>query len=121
VVQRKRRAGASQSGLDLVGDEQRVAVVADLTDLGEVYVGGTTPPASPWIGSSRTAAEFSVIPARSASMSPYGTTLKPGVNGPNSWRALESVENEMMVVVRPWKFAPATTISAAPSGTPLTW
>jgi hypothetical protein len=36
-------------------------------------------------------------------------------------RASESVENEMMVVVRPWKYPPATTISAAPSGTPLTW
>ena len=27
----------------------------------------------------------------------------------------------MIVVVRPWKFEPATMISAVPSGTPFTW
>ncbi len=36
VVERQRRAGAGQARLDLVGDEQRVGVVAELADLGEV-------------------------------------------------------------------------------------
>ncbi len=39
-------------------------------------------PASPWMGSSSTAAVFGVIAAASASASPYGTRTKPGVNGP---------------------------------------
>jgi len=43
------------------------------------------------------------------------------VNGPKSARASGSVENEMMVVVRPWKFPAATTMDAWSAGTPLTW
>jgi len=63
----------------------------------------------------------SEIIASSASMSPYLVTRKPGVNGPKSLRATGSVENDTIVVVRPWKLEPATTISAVPCGTPLTW
>jgi hypothetical protein len=44
-----------------------------------------TPP-SPWIGSTMKAAVFGVIAASSASASPYGTSAKPGVNGPNPAR-----------------------------------
>src|SRR2546423_1670330 len=44
----------------------------------------------------------------------------PGVYGPKSLRASGSVENEMIVVVRPWKLSAATTIVACPCGTPLT-
>src|SRR5690625_2392198 len=45
--------------------------------------GGMTIPASPWIGSNRKPAVFSLIAAFNASISPYGITLIPGSNGPN--------------------------------------
>ena len=77
-------------------------------------------PASPCTGSSSTAAVRGVMASRSAAASPYFTVTKPGVNGPKSARAVSSVENDTIVVVRPWKFEPATMISAVPSGTPLT-
>lgn len=82
--------------------------------------GGTTTPASPWIGSNSTATVFSLIAARIAVRSPYGTISKPGVYGPKSARASRSVEKLTIVVVRPWKLLPATTIFARPAGTPLT-
>ena len=41
-------------------------------------------PASPWIGSTRKATVLGVIAASSASASPNGTILKPGVNGPKA-------------------------------------
>ena len=47
--------------------------------------GGTTTPASPWMGSTSTAAQAlpaSSIAAASASRSPYGTSRNPGVYGP---------------------------------------
>ena len=44
----------------------------------------------------------------------------PGVNGPKSLRASGSSENEMIVVVRPWKFPHATMIVARSAGTPFT-
>ncbi|OIQ78667.1 hypothetical protein GALL_396280 [mine drainage metagenome] len=77
-------------------------------------------PASPWIGSTRTATVVSSTASASAWASPNGTTRKPGVNGPKWRRASSSVENEMIVVVRPWKFPEATTIVAWSWGTPLT-
>ena len=40
--------------------------------------GGTTTPASPWIGSMSTATVFSSIAASSAAASPYGTVTEPG-------------------------------------------
>ena len=43
-------------------------------------------PASPWIGSTMNAAVFGVIAASSASASPYGMSVKPGVNGPKPAR-----------------------------------
>jgi hypothetical protein len=67
-------------------------------------------PASPWIGSSRTATVSSSIAASSAPASPKGTVTKPGVNGPNPSRAPSSSENDTMVVVRPWKLPDITTI-----------
>ncbi len=79
----------------------------------------TTPP-SPWIGSSSTATTVSSIASRRAAASPYGTVRKPGVNGPKSSWAEGSSENEMIVVVRPWKFPDATMIVARSAGTPLT-
>lgn len=42
------------------------------------------------------------------------------MNGPKSSRATGSSEKETTVVVRPWKFPPATTIRAAPGRTPFT-
>jgi hypothetical protein len=62
-----------------------------------------------------------VSAARSASASPYGTTVKPGVKGPKPSRAESSVEKLTIVVVRPWKLPAATTICARPAGTPFTW
>lgn len=49
---------------------------------GRYPCGGTSTPASPWIGSSSTATVFSVTAADSAVRSPYGTISKPGVYGP---------------------------------------
>ena len=55
-----------------------------------------------------------------ASASPYGTTRNPGVYGPKPRRASGSVENDTIVVVRPWKLPSATMIVARSAGTPLT-
>ena len=77
-------------------------------------------PASPWIGSTRKATVLGPMARSSASASPYGTTLKPGAKGPKLWRDAGSVEKPMMASVRPWKLSWQTTISALPSGTPLT-
>ena len=82
--------------------------------------GGITTPASPWMGSTSTAAVFSSIARAMASASPYGTDTKPGVNGPKPARACGSSLKLTIVVVRPWKLPSATTIVAAPSGTPFT-
>ena len=76
-------------------------------------------PASPWIGSSRTATVSSSMASRMASASPYGTIRKPGVNGPNPSRASGSVEKLTIVVVRPWKLSAATTMFAWFAGRPL--
>jgi len=46
--------------------------------------------------------------------------VNPGVNGPNEAREPSSLEKLMIVVVRPWKFPSKATITASPSGTPLT-
>ena len=43
--------------------------------------GGMITPPSPWIGSNRTATVVSSMAAAIASMSPYFTLRKPGVNG----------------------------------------
>ena len=77
-------------------------------------------PASPWIGSSRTATVFSSIAAARASASPKGTERNPGVYGPNPRRAVSSSEKLIMVVVRPWKLLCATMMLLWPAGTPLT-
>jgi hypothetical protein len=82
--------------------------------------GGTTIPASPWIGSTRKAHVFGVMASMTALASPYGTILKPGVNGPNPSRYCPSVEKETIVIVRPWKLFEQAMISAWPSGMPLT-
>ncbi|CAM5728464.1 hypothetical protein STENM223S_00953 [Streptomyces tendae] len=42
------------------------------------------------------------------------------MKGPNPARAVSSVENDTIVVVRPWKFSAATTIVARSAGTPFT-
>ncbi len=55
-----------------------------------------------------------------AARSLYGTTRKPGVNGPKPARAVSSVEKLTIVVVRPWKLSAATTIVARSAGTPFT-
>ena len=76
-------------------------------------------PASPWIGSSRTATVSSSMASCIAAVSPYGTIRKPGVNGPNPSRASGSVEKLTMVVVRPWKLSAATTMLAWSAGSPF--
>ena len=76
-------------------------------------------PASPWIGSTRTAATFGCRAAATASASPYGRMRKPGANGPKPRRYWGSEEKPTIVVVRPWKLSENTRISASPSGTPL--
>ena len=52
----------------------------------EVAAGGTTTPASPWIGSSTTAAVSSVTAAASAAASPYGTKVTSPGSGSNGAR-----------------------------------
>ena len=71
-----------------------------------------TPP-SPWIGSTKIAAVFGPTAASTAARSPYGTIRKPGVKGPKRLVESGSVEKPTIVVVRPWKFPSATTISAS--------
>ena len=83
--------------------------------------GGTTTPASPWIGSISTATTrcpYARKASRSAGRSPYGTDTNPGVYGPKSARASGSEENDTIVVVRPWKFPSNTTMTASSCGTP---
>jgi len=63
---------------------------------------------------------FGVIASASACTSPYGMTLKPGVNGPKPARYCGSVLMLTSVTVRPWKLSRHTIISACPSGTPFT-
>ncbi len=46
--------------------------------------------------------------------------MNPGVSGPKSDLYDSSVENDTMVVVRPWKLLAHTMISARSAGTPLT-
>ena len=77
-------------------------------------------PASPWMGSSSTAAVLSSMAASIAAASPKGTETKPGANGPKSSRATGSSLNPTIVVVRPWKFPSATMMVAASAGTPFT-
>jgi hypothetical protein len=77
-------------------------------------------PASPWIGSRRTATVSSSIAASTAAASPYGTRTKPGVNGPNPVVDPGSSEKETIEIVRPWKLPDMTTTFARPSGTPFT-
>ena len=48
--------------------------------------GGTMMPASPWIGSTSTAAVSGVIARSMAARSPNGTARKPGANGPKPSR-----------------------------------
>ncbi len=60
-------------------------------------------PASPWMGSTRKAAVFGVMPARRAEASPKGMRLKPEGKGPKPSRYCSSVEKLTMEVVRPWK------------------
>jgi hypothetical protein len=76
-------------------------------------------PASPWMGSSRTATVFSSMDSATAPASPKGTRTNPGVNGPNPARADGSSEKPTIVVVRPWKLPPKMMIVAVPSGTPF--
>ena len=73
-------------------------------------------PASPWIGSNRNAHVFGVIALRSASASPKGMILNPGVNGPKPWRYCSSLEKLTIVTVRPWKLFAQTMISACAVG-----
>jgi hypothetical protein len=62
----------------------------------------------------------SSIAASSAAASPYGTTSNPGVSGPKLRLDPSSVEKLMIVIVRPWKFPPATITFARSGATPLT-
>ena len=64
--------------------------------------------------------DYRFTDARSASASPYGTTSKPGVNGPKPTWAVGSVEKLTIVTVRPWKLPSATTIFARSGATPFT-
>ena len=77
-------------------------------------------PASPCTGSTRKAQVFGVIAAASASASPNGITLKPGVKGPKPSLYCGSVLKPTMVVVLPWKLSEQTMISALSCGIPLT-
>ena len=61
-------------------------VAGDPAGVREVAGGGTTTPASPWIGSSTTAAVSSVTAAASAAESPYGTKVTSPGSGSNGSR-----------------------------------
>ena len=69
-------------------------------------------PPSPWIGSTRNAAVLGVIALTSASASPNGMILNPGVAGPKNSLYCGVDEKLTIVVVRPWKLPEQTMISA---------
>ncbi len=60
-------------------------------------------PASPWMGSSITAAVRGVIAALTASISPSGTFTKPGTFGSKSVSQAALPDAAMVARVRPWK------------------
>ncbi len=76
-------------------------------------------PASHWIGSTRKAHVSDVIAASSAARSPYGMSVKPGVNGPKSFRYAGSDEALTSVTVRPWKLPSQTMMFARSAAMPL--
>ena len=81
--------GTGQAGLDLVGDHENVVGRCRFhAPRVDSRSGGTMTPASPWIGSSRTATVCSSIASASAAASPNGTERKPGVKGPKPARAV---------------------------------
>src|SRR5512134_2627666 len=78
--------------------------------------GGIRIPASHWMGSMSTAQVFGVTAEAIASISPNGTEMNPGVNGPKPSLYAFSEENPTIVVVRPWKLLLQTMISALSAG-----
>ena len=71
---------------------------------------GTTP-ASPWIGSSMTAAVRSVMAPATAARSLRSTFTNPGTLGSNSASKAGLPEADMVASVRPWKAPRMVTIS----------
>ena len=71
-------------------------------------------PASPWMGSSSTAATVSSTAASSASLSPYGTQrMSPG-SGSNGSRYASLDVSASAPIVRPWKLPSAATTVVRP-------
>jgi hypothetical protein len=77
--------------------------------------GGTRIPASPWIGSTRTAAVSGPMAAARASTSPNGTWENPGGNGWNGVCMAGLPVAASVARVRPWKPPRVATIPVAPS------
>ena len=71
--------------------------------------GGTTTPASPWIGSRITAAVWSVTALASAASSPYGTKVTSPGSGSNGARYASFEVSASEPMVRPWKEPSAAT------------
>ena len=65
------------------------------------WSGAANTPASPWIGSSMTAAVAGVIAFRTASRSPISTLGKPGTFGSNSESQFALPEAAIVARVRP--------------------
>mmetsp|Transcript_47258 Transcript_47258/g.156665 ORF Transcript_47258/g.156665 Transcript_47258/m.156665 type:complete len:356 (+) Transcript_47258:303-1370(+) len=84
--------------------------------------GGTTTPASPWMGSNMKPHTFglAVSAASSACRSPYGTRSMWLMKGPKPLRQLGSLDDEQAESERPQKLPSQKSTVASFSGTPLT-
>ena len=79
--------GPADPALDLVDDQQRAGGVTDLAGRRQIArPAATTTPASPMIGSRKTAAVSDVTASRRASTSPNGTNVTSGSSGSNGAR-----------------------------------
>ncbi len=121
VLEGEELAGAAETGLDLVDDEQCVVLLGDLAQpLAGSPRAATTMPASPWMGSTRTAATFGVHGRLDGAGVAVGEDPEAGGEGPEAVAVVRLGGEADDGVVRPWKLLLKTRISALPSGTPLT-
>src|SRR5699024_3291462 len=80
---------------------------------------GILTPASPWTGSIRKPAVFSLIASFKAFTSPNGITFIPGNIGPKPLLLSASDDSETGIIVRPWTLSAQAMLSALLSSTPL--
>ena len=119
MVAGERAAGAAEARLDLVGDEQHAAAVAELAGAAQVAVGRDDHAGLALDRLDQEGDGVVVERGLEGVQVAEGDALEAGgVGAEVSWAA-GSLEKEMRVVVRPWKFPAQTTILARPGATPL--